>query len=64
MVRVMTYGYQTILERDNGFATFEDLGEAFLGSIAALSSSSVTNPIILMGHGIGGLIMKQVTMLY
>lgn len=60
MVRVMTYGYQSILKRDSALATFDDLGDAFLGSLAALSSSSSTRPIILMGHGIGGLVMKQV----
>lgn len=56
----MTYGYQSILERENGLATFDDLGEAFLESLATPNNSPSTNPIILMGHGIGGLIMKQV----
>lgn len=60
MVRVMTYGYQSILERGNGLATFDDLGDAFLGRLAALISSSSPRPIILIGHGIGGLVMKQV----
>lgn len=60
MVRVMTYGYQPLLERDNALATFDDLGDAFLRALSTLSSSSSTRPIIFMGHGIGGLIMKQV----
>lgn len=60
MVRVMIYGYQSILEKDNSLATFDDLGDAILRTLAPLSSSSSTRPIILMGHGIGGLAIKEV----
>ncbi|KAH6607118.1 hypothetical protein Trco_003431 [Trichoderma cornu-damae] len=62
MARVMTYGYRPILERNDGPVTFQDLGKALLKSLSTLGNSSKTKPIILIGHGIGGLIVKQTNM--
>ncbi|KAL7804129.1 hypothetical protein V8C43DRAFT_266923 [Trichoderma afarasin] len=59
MARVMTYGYQSILSEANGRVTLEALGTAFVKVFAALSNSSQIRPTILIGHGFGGLVMKQ-----
>lgn len=60
MARVMTYGYQSILNETNGRMTLEALGIAFVKVFTALSNSSQIKPTILIGHGFGGLVIKQV----
>ncbi|KAL7947995.1 hypothetical protein V8C42DRAFT_316342 [Trichoderma barbatum] len=59
MARVMTYGYQPVLDRKSGPRTFQILGEAFLKVLTTLEKSSQIKPTILIGHGIGGLMIKQ-----
>ncbi|QYS93067.1 hypothetical protein H0G86_000457 [Trichoderma simmonsii] len=59
MARVMTYGYQSILNEINGRMTLEALGTAFVKVFIALSNSSQIKPTILIGHGFGGLVIKQ-----
>nr|WNZ75668.1 hypothetical protein [Trichoderma harzianum] len=59
MARVMTYGYQSILNEMNGRMTLEALGTAFVKVFTALSNSSQLKPTILIGHGFGGLVIKQ-----
>lgn len=60
MARVMTYGYQSILNEANGRMTLEALGTAFIKVFTALSNSSQIKPTILIGHSFGGLVIKQV----
>lgn len=40
--------------------TLEALGTAFVKVFTALSNSSQIKPTILIGHGFGGLVIKQV----
>ncbi|PTB70292.1 hypothetical protein BBK36DRAFT_1107742 [Trichoderma citrinoviride] len=59
MARVMTYGFESLLNRKCGPATFQAIGNAFLKSLMTLRSPSVATPTILIGHGVGGLIITQ-----
>lgn len=61
MARVMTYGFQSLMNDNCGSVTFEALGRSFLKNLATLGSSSDAKPTILVAHGVGGLLIKQVS---
>ncbi|EHK22748.1 uncharacterized protein TRIVIDRAFT_29345 [Trichoderma virens Gv29-8] len=63
MVRVMIYGYQSVLDGKYGRVTLEALGTAFVKVLTALGNSSQIKPTILIGHGVGGLVIKQVALI-
>ncbi|KAK1991103.1 hypothetical protein LX36DRAFT_753802 [Colletotrichum falcatum] len=60
-IRVLLYGYDTKLLKSNAKSSVEDLGRRFLESLTAFRTSDKTEhrPIILIGHSLGGLLIKE-----
>ncbi|KAI1330215.1 hypothetical protein F5Y16DRAFT_31561 [Xylariaceae sp. FL0255] len=60
-IRVLLYGYDTKLLKSNAKSSLEDLGRSFLESLTAFRTSDKTErrPIILLGHSMGGLLIKE-----
>ncbi|UKZ83246.1 hypothetical protein TrVFT333_011053 [Trichoderma virens FT-333] len=59
MARVMIYGHESGVAGSRNMQNLEDLATAFHSSLIALAASPTTRPIILIGHSLGGLIIKQ-----
>lgn len=59
MVRVMIYGYESTVAQSKNMQNLEDLATTFHSSLLALAAGPTTRPIILIGHSLGGLIIKQ-----
>ncbi|TDZ54871.1 hypothetical protein CTRI78_v005871 [Colletotrichum trifolii] len=60
-IRVMLYGYDTKLLKNDSASSIEDLGRRFLESLGTFRQSTNTQgrPIILIGHSLGGLLIKE-----
>ncbi|TDZ35774.1 Protein SERAC1 [Colletotrichum spinosum] len=60
-IRVMLYGYDTKLLKNDSASSIEDLGRRFLESLGTFRKSTNTQerPIILIGHSLGGLLIKE-----
>lgn len=62
MARIMTYGYKSPVRSSESFASLEDLANSFYGSLSTIVTQK---PLVLIGHSLGGLVVKQVrTLLY
>lgn len=61
MARVMIYGYESAVAQSKSMQNIEDLSTTFHNSFLASAGASPTRPIILIGHSLGGLIIKQVS---
>ncbi|KAK4446083.1 hypothetical protein QBC34DRAFT_486914 [Podospora aff. communis PSN243] len=59
MARVMTYGYESAVAESKNIQNLEDLATSFHHSLLALVGGSAMKPMILVGHSLGGLIVKQ-----
>ncbi|KAL7811186.1 hypothetical protein V8C44DRAFT_330904 [Trichoderma aethiopicum] len=59
MARVMVYGYDSAVAKSKCMQNIEDLSTTFHNSLLASAGASPTRPIILIGHSLGGLIIKQ-----
>ncbi|QYT05472.1 hypothetical protein H0G86_012366 [Trichoderma simmonsii] len=59
MARVMIYGYESAVAQSKNMQNLEDLATTFHSSLLALAAGPTTRPIILIGHSLGGLIIKQ-----
>ncbi|ETR97188.1 hypothetical protein M419DRAFT_92340 [Trichoderma reesei RUT C-30] len=59
MARVMVYGYESAVAKSKCMQNIEDLSTTFHNSLLASVGASPTRPIILIGHSLGGLIIKQ-----
>ncbi|OPB40304.1 hypothetical protein A0O28_0003830 [Trichoderma guizhouense] len=59
MARLMIYGYESAVAQSKSFQNLEDLATVFHSSLLALAAGPTTRPIILIGHSLGGLIIKQ-----
>ncbi|KAL6819172.1 hypothetical protein V8C40DRAFT_252626 [Trichoderma camerunense] len=59
MARVMIYGYESAVPQSKNMQNLEDLATTFHSSLLALAAGPTTRPIILIGHSLGGLIIKQ-----
>jgi len=57
--RVMIYGYESSLAQSESFQNLEDLATSFHTHLLGLVSTSLTKPIIIIGHSLGGLVVKQ-----
>lgn len=60
MARVMIYGYESAVAQSKNIQNLEDLATTFHSSLLALAAGPTTRPVILIGHSLGGLIIKQV----
>ncbi|KAL6699743.1 hypothetical protein J3F84DRAFT_404743 [Trichoderma pleuroticola] len=59
MARLMIYGYESAVSQSKSIQNLEDLATAFHSGLLALAAGPTTRPIILIGHSLGGLIIKQ-----
>ncbi|KAF2138220.1 uncharacterized protein K452DRAFT_90057 [Aplosporella prunicola CBS 121167] len=61
--RVFIYGYRTEMVGSDSFQSLEDLGLSFKSTLTALFNSNDSNrspnPLVLIGHSLGGLVIKQ-----
>ncbi|PHH75427.1 hypothetical protein CDD80_2380 [Ophiocordyceps camponoti-rufipedis] len=57
MARVMTYGYESAVEKSQSVDNLEDLATGLHSSLLTLASSAQMKPIIFIAHSLGGLIM-------
>ncbi|KAM5342908.1 hypothetical protein ACJ41O_013874 [Fusarium nematophilum] len=60
-IRVLLYGYDTVLPGSLSKQSIEDLGGALLEQIIAFRARDETShrPIIFIGHSLGGLLIKE-----
>jgi protein SERAC1 len=57
--RIFTYGYPSKVADSFDNSSLYDLGQGLLAHLAATRRSS-SKPLILIGHSLGGLVIKQV----
>jgi protein SERAC1 len=58
--RILTYGYPLKAIENTDDASLHDLGQGLLTELAAARQSS-SRPLLLIGHSLGGLVVKQVS---
>ncbi|RKL27770.1 hypothetical protein BFJ72_g12898 [Fusarium proliferatum] len=63
MARVMIYGYESSVAQSKSTQTLECLATSFRDSLLPLANIQIVRPIILVGHSLGGLIIKQTLIL-
>src|SRR3954463_15313436 len=61
MARVITYGYESAVAGSKNIQNLEDLATSFHNNLLALVSGPTAKPIIIVAHSLGGLIVKQVS---
>lgn len=61
MARVMIYGYESTVTGSKSMQNLEDFATKFNASLQTLANAMTIRPIILIGHSLGGLIIKQVS---
>ncbi|KAH0497442.1 hypothetical protein TgHK011_004743 [Trichoderma gracile] len=59
MARIMIYGHKSMVPGSRSVQNIDDLATALHSNLLALVEGSRTRPIILMGHSLGGLIVKK-----
>ncbi|KAL7784567.1 hypothetical protein V8C37DRAFT_395679 [Trichoderma ceciliae] len=59
MARIMIYGHKSTVPGSRSVQNVDDLSTALHSSLLALIQAPRTRPIILMGHSLGGLIVKK-----
>ncbi|KAK4068015.1 hypothetical protein Trihar35433_6575 [Trichoderma harzianum] len=59
IARVMIYGYDSTVSESKSMQNLEDFATVFNGSLQTLMNTATIRPIILIGHSLGGLIIKQ-----
>ncbi|KAK4060816.1 uncharacterized protein Triagg1_10586 [Trichoderma aggressivum f. europaeum] len=59
MTRVMIYGHKSNVYKSRSVQDIDDLSTALHSNLLALIQAPRTRPIILMGHSLGGLIVKK-----
>ncbi|KAL6690734.1 hypothetical protein J3F84DRAFT_398202 [Trichoderma pleuroticola] len=59
MARVMIYGHKSNVYKSRSVQDIDDLSTALHSNLLALIQAPKTRPIILMGHSLGGLIVKK-----
>ncbi|QYT01581.1 DUF676 domain-containing protein [Trichoderma simmonsii] len=63
IARVMIYGYDSTVAESKSMQNFEDFATKLNGSLQTLMNTTTIRPIILIGHSLGGLIIKQALIL-
>ncbi|KAK1252361.1 hypothetical protein MKX08_003548 [Trichoderma sp. CBMAI-0020] len=62
--RIMIYGHNSAVPRSNSVQDINDLSSALHSSLLSLIQAPQPKPIILMGHSLGGLIIKKASLFY
>jgi predicted alpha/beta hydrolase len=57
----MIYGYDSTVVESKSMQNIEDFATKFSASLQTLANAATIRPIILIGHSLGGLIIKQVS---
>ncbi|KAK5988990.1 hypothetical protein PT974_10488 [Cladobotryum mycophilum] len=60
MARIMVFGYESTVAGSQSIQNLEDIATKFHRSLNTLANATTTRPIILIGHSLGGLIIKQI----
>lgn len=63
MARIMTYGYKSVVVNSTNFQTFEDIATQLIASLRSLAEGPTTRPIVFIAHSLGGIIVKQVSLI-
>lgn len=59
-MRVMTYGYDTILTGSESFQNIDDLAITFINLLRSIGLAEYSSkPVILIAHSLGGLLVKS-----
>lgn len=61
--RIMIYGHNSAVPGSSNVQDIDDLSSALHSGLLALMRAPKPKPIILMGHSLGGLIIKKVILL-
>lgn len=56
--RILIYGYDTLLIGSESFQTIPDLG-VWLRNAISVVRENVRKPLVLLGHSLGGIVMKE-----
>ncbi|KAL6856623.1 hypothetical protein J3F83DRAFT_752225 [Trichoderma novae-zelandiae] len=59
MARIMIYGHKSTVPQSRSVQDIDDLATALHSTLLALVQGPQTRPIVLMGHSLGGLILKK-----
>ncbi|KAM0260506.1 hypothetical protein ACHAQJ_002739 [Trichoderma viride] len=59
IARVMICGYDSTVAESKSMQNIEDFAIEFRSSLQTLANATIIRPIILIGHSLGGLIIKQ-----
>ncbi|KAI0116871.1 hypothetical protein F4814DRAFT_265288 [Daldinia grandis] len=62
--RVIIYGYDSGLQDSTSFAGLDDLAGSLYRAIGRPSRTSGRKPLILIGHSLGGLLIKEVLVIW
>lgn len=57
--RVIVFGYNTALQNSTSFAELDDIAGWFHAAMSRIFQSGSRKPIILIGHSLGGLLIKE-----
>lgn len=59
--RILIYGYDTRLQKGDSVKNIHDIGDSFRHGISTIrSQETVTRPLVILGHSIGGIVIKEV----
>lgn len=61
IARVMIYGYESTVAESKSMQNLEDFATKLNVSMQTLMNGATIRPIILIGHSLGGLIIKEVS---
>lgn len=59
--RIMIYGCNSTIANSTSIQNLEDLATSFRDSLLPLVRSETPRPVVIIGHSLGGLIVKQVS---
>lgn len=59
--RILVCGYDSSIAESESIQNMEDLATSYRTQILPITNSSASRPIIFIAHGLGGLIVKQVS---
>lgn len=59
--RILIYGYDTRLQKGDSVKNIHDIGDSFRHGMSTIrSQATVTRPLVILGHSLGGIVIKEV----